>query len=116
MPVALASHSPVSLAVEWRWQRDQKFFASQQMGGVVSREPTHRHRFNVTFDAGNLSGEEDVLMLAHLHGCREHAWRVDVSVAMNLAKLKELGAFEPWNCAQHPRLFAITQMILKTYH
>ena len=95
------------------WRRNQKFFTSQKTRGVQTGQPTHRHRFNVAFDAGNLSGKEDILMLAHLHGCREDARSVDISVAMNLAELQKLCALESGNQTQHTRLLAITQMILK---
>ena len=55
-------------------------------------------------------------MLAHLHGCRQHPRRVDVSVAMNLSELKKLCPRESRNRSQHARLVAVTQMILKADH
>src|SRR5260370_28177556 len=82
------------------WRRNQKFVASQKTRRVQTGQPTQCHRFNVAFDAGNLSGKEDVLMLAHLHGWLKHARSVDISVAVNLAELQKLCALESGNQTQ----------------
>ena len=82
--------------------------------GILTRQPSHRHRFNITFDPGYLSGKEDVLMRAHLHGCRKHPRPVYIGIAMNLTELQELGVFESGNRPKHACLLAITQMILKS--
>src|SRR5450759_564300 len=89
MPVSLASHAPCLFSTQRLKQRErdiyrlivlcfrarnvsrqcancttrrrqQKFFTSQVQGRVVSRQRTHRHRLDVSFDAGNLSGKEKV--------------------------------------------------------
>src|SRR5437870_9363764 len=57
-------------------RRSQKFFASEATRGIVACQPAHGDRFNVTFDAGDLSGKEDSWMLAHLHGWLKHPRRV----------------------------------------
>src|SRR5207302_442427 len=99
-----------------RARRNQKFFAGNQSCGISSGQPAHRDRFNIALDAGNLSGEEDVWMRAHLHGWPQDARAVDVGIAMNLSELEKLCPFESRNRAQNSRLFAVTQMILKSDH
>ncbi len=71
--------------------------------GILTRQPSYRHRFNITFDTSYLSGKEDVLMRAHLHGCREHARPVYISITMNLTELQELDVFESGNHPKHAR-------------
>src|ERR1041384_2246841 len=78
-------------------RRHQKFFTGCHSRRVQPGQPAHRHRFDVAFDASDLSSEEDVWMLAHLHGWPEYARGVDISVPMNLTELKKLRVFESGN-------------------
>ena len=49
-----------------------------------------------------------------LQGRGEQSRRIDVSIAVNLSVAQEAGVFEPGDQAEHSRLLAELQMILKT--
>src|SRR5688572_12560989 len=76
-----------------QWGFDE-FASKRQPRCIHARQPAHRYRFNVTFNARDLSGKEDVWPVAHLHRCAQHARRTNIRVAMDLSKLQKLRSEE----------------------
>src|SRR5580658_1298331 len=82
-------------------------------GGVKAGQHAGGDGFGVSFDAGNLSGEENGWVIAQVERLGEDARRVDISIAVNLAVAQELCVFKARNEAQDAGLLGIFQMILE---
>ena len=78
--------------------------ACEQAGG---------NRFDVTLNAGNLSRKQHVGVQLHLQRFLQQCRAVDVGVAVNLAIAEKFRIFQAWDEAQHTRLLAKLQVVLK---
>src|ERR1700716_3924913 len=87
--------------------------AQGDVGGKASGDKARRDGFDVTFDTGDLPGEQGIRMTPQLQSRREQRRRVDVCVAVDLAKAHKLGVLEAWNQPQNPRLLGESQVVLE---
>src|SRR5690606_28306726 len=81
---------------------------------VQPRKPAGTDRFDVAFDAGDLSREEQ--MRIRFSGKRfvQYLGRVDESVAVDLSELEKLGVLQSGDQPQHAGLLAVPQVVLES--
>src|SRR5207302_3228980 len=81
--------------------------------GVAAGNQSRGGRFDVAFDAGNLTGEKERGIEARLPGFDEHGRTVDVRVAVHHAEAHELRLLQAGNEPQHTPLLAPFQLRLE---
>ena len=77
-----------------RPRRTPSVSPSHERGGIASGDESRGRRFDVAFDAGNLSGEEQVVARPRLPRLAQHCRPVDVRVAMDHPEAHELRVLE----------------------
>src|SRR5688572_13635724 len=92
-----------------------RFVSSCEGGRISTGDQSRRGRLDVSLDARDLSGKQQVRSLPHLPRLSQHAGAVDIRVAMHYPEADELGLLESGNQLQHSRLLTPLQLRLKAH-
>ena len=81
----------------------------------ATREALARRGIEV-LDASEVTGEAEAGTGLQSEPCIEQLRTVEEGVAVKPAEPRELGLFEPWDCAKHAQLLAMLELRLEADH
>ena len=89
-------------------------FSEAYPGGIEPGKKAGGGGFGITFDPGDLAGDEQVRVIFYLQGGGQEFRRIHVGVPMHLAQSDELRLMEGRNEAKNPLLFGVNEICLTT--